>query len=1738
MATPSSVGAASLFGRSGSTLGTTAGGGGGLGAAGGTGPFTRQGANSSLDLLSSLEQTPKGKKKRGGDNSSSSSTSSGRLKADEEELSGEKVLRLVGTYLHQIAADEDKALSPKRDRHGKPKKKTTRPEKQNLLQNRDFSALNLELPRVKLQLNKSITQDDIHSPLSKSHHDQAIANRNWFRDFEEEEVYRYQGYELFTAETEEMLRNYGMWDFGQLRTNAIATGNTSPDSAGAPGPGKEISNLAEGDVMVDDSANMLRTRLPAFSAGAKRRVVIGGSGGPGGPSFPNEQIGGSSSSTTLQPPKSADPVRRRSFAPPSPLGYGPDIATDLYRGRREPDQWRMQGATKFSDEICDIVEELQDHRGKGGFYVRQQCATCNRILRSSRTKFSSQERCQVCAEGLQFVKKPRDKARLHRRPASGPILSRNDLHLIRDPIPEPTLKEKRKLAARGLERTVSEITAQYLQKHINKVFELCTRHKYTAEYVPSMDLKESIEKLTEMAITRTWEKFGGVDTALVQQRFENLQETYEKKMVECLKELDVYRAKQQGKKPWFQGDKQGDCIDLIPPGKDNVPASSTLQETYPWFFEPMTVFSKEKQEAMRYLIDQAVFRILSLKTGTVEREIQTDPPDKKLSELGRLDRAVQTLPDPEVARMIARIASLEEQVSSLQELNAALEANVGDLQNRNNELEDSNAELSIKFDEVDTELKRLQSEADSDAAIKIAEAVAEAEQELTNKLTQNFTGMLLKEQKKSADLEHELEETKSALEQNVTDLARANLTIEELTKKLEEMTEKFESEKAEHNKLKEKSTEASASSADKDFQIATLKAKVANMDLKVKMAQSAVAEAERNYTETKGMLDAVQEELDALKSAPPEKDSAEALALEELMRFLEEEGKAARAELGIEEEEKSAEGPPEEETKEEEKPAEPAKEEQKPQSEEEAPKIVAEERRKSQIELEREALKLQQKEELLSKTKTTMSKNREMKEKIVVTAVKKEVEEEMEERYEGIVNTLHEQVQEQKELVETMNDKMQEMEQDLKLARQETKALVDSIEKAKKKPLNANVTIPDLGPVFERLWNDVEERFDRRRRLIELGQAEANSRLAAVYDSGFGDEVRRMITAGKTRKERLLSAKRAAAKYHTRLRNAGTGSLPVVLSRDVIDKIVEIKKSRPNSPVLVYPSPAVDDYDTAANNFFALQDGALFDDNSSRSPRRRSPPPPGGAGPTSSTPGATIKQSASGSGRKQVPSRTVVVNRGPGPQQSKNAVVTVPKPGSASNKTAAGSGVQQQPRDNSSIQLSLTATTLTEIQPVAEENNGQDFDFTQFPKPIVLHHAEVYWANKPKQKYDKKQDEVKQIIRLASPVPRRSRSPSRSPDRSRSPSPGDGDGDTTYYEGEENNNDAENYNNAIRLQVDLDSKTAIAYPADSDNARREYLSSMRNPLSQQPKLLAVASNSATSSRPNSGPRWRTHDMYSKSSLGLLNFDYQKQPVRERKHGRDETLVQQIRPNTAGGGGAATGSSGTTVSGGAGHQHPQMSRPDQFQKKTTGIGHSIPKSKAPSAGARPATAGNNHHSLSSSTIIMDDRAAGAGGGTGTSALAVHHPGRGTSNSGSAAAPNSLHLLEHNANVISEQQVRTVSQSLELDNQDTLTASLLPEDSFLADPECRVEVPRGRAANNYQQSSSPRTNQSAAAPENMQVIVNLPTSMARKQRTGNTDESLVEPLEVDQEQKIWRTWSSSFMGHATPSGRRKK
>ncbi|CAD7971711.1 unnamed protein product, partial [Amoebophrya sp. A25] len=192
---------------------------------------------------------------------------------------------------------------------------------------------------------------------------------------------------------------------------------------------------------------------------------------------------------------------------------------------------RRPGATLFAEEINEMVSDLQHNRGRGGFFFQQTCSACNRVIHTSRTKFAPDERCAVCAENWKGTK----SQKRHRFPkVTPPILSKEEWTKLEAEAKLGSAESeeaRRRLAARGLTRTVDEISKN-LEKQKAHLLDLCSRGKYTREFVPTVDLKTAVENLASAAVEFTWDKFGGFDAFAYQQKFEALQERHEKAQVD------------------------------------------------------------------------------------------------------------------------------------------------------------------------------------------------------------------------------------------------------------------------------------------------------------------------------------------------------------------------------------------------------------------------------------------------------------------------------------------------------------------------------------------------------------------------------------------------------------------------------------------------------------------------------------------------------------------------------------------------------------------------------------------------------------------------------------------------------------------------------------------------------------------------------------------------------------------------------------------------------------------------------------------------------------------------------------------------------------------------------------------------------------------------------------------------------------------------------------------------------
>ena len=76
---------------------------------------------------------------------------------------------------------------------------------------------------------------------------------------------------------------------------------------------------------------------------------------------------------------------------------------------------------------------------------------------------------------------------------------------------------------------------------------------------------------------------------------------------------------------------------------------------------------------------------------------------------------------------------------------------------------------------------------------------------------------------------------------------------------------------------------------------------------------------------------------------------------------------------------------------------------------------------------------------------------------------------------------------------------VREMEEKLVVLETECKVHRDRESRRKNKP--APVTIPELGPTYQRLWDDIKARSEKRKRQQELARAEIEQKLLTILSS-------------------------------------------------------------------------------------------------------------------------------------------------------------------------------------------------------------------------------------------------------------------------------------------------------------------------------------------------------------------------------------------------------------------------------------------------------------------------------------------------------------------------------------------------------------------------------------------------------------------------------------------------------------
>ncbi|CAD7971713.1 unnamed protein product [Amoebophrya sp. A25] len=652
----------------------------------------------------------------------------------------------------------------------------------------------------------------------------------------------------------------------------------------------------------------------------------------------------------------------------------------------------------------------------------------------------------------------------------------------------------------------------------------------------------------------------------------------------------------------------------------------------------------------------------------------------------------------------------------------------------------------MQLDEAKDRLADAESRLGGELDKKIAEAVAKAEEELEKKLTMNFTTMLTRERDKVNQLTAQLSEAEQQIAAHLANIERlqnANTGLEETIRTLEEQ---LSIEKEALATLRVKSRAASESGMEKDVAIAQLKAQMADFELRANHAESRCAQAEVDVARLQAERDAAAEELEAYKQAPPEVESPEALAYLELMAMLEEEGRKAREELGIPESEK----------------------EEEPASPEDSPKVpvpVDDLQAKAQAEVD------EKKRQALAKAKSRLEDNSHMREKIVteevtvqVTEIKEKEKKQMEQHFEKAIRASEEAISALNEQIEEQASMMREMETKMDVLQEEV------IKAREKKKRGKKPTVPEMSPVFERLWDDVRERWDRRKRLLESGRHATAEKLRALtlYSQAASSSIR----GGGSRAEILNEAKKAAAKYMTRLRESG-GTVPVLLSSAMIDKVIAVKKQAPTSRILLelHTGPG--------EGFF------------NNSPTRRNMPRPasspvlgvgfreqqgGSSSSTAKYAGWATQDNVSFLEQGTLDEDTSIWGVGGTAggltQTSTSVVFDEPEEilGAQKNKGRASlviGGVQVvAPRGTGTgapgggrVLGQLETTQTTEGPPPLQKHRN-----LSPPAQTRLHHAEIYWADRR----NKREDVVREVLHIASPAPPPDRSPATSSNRNRS----------------------------------------------------------------------------------------------------------------------------------------------------------------------------------------------------------------------------------------------------------------------------------------------------------------------------------------------------------------------------------
>lgn len=133
-----------------------------------------------------------------------------------------------------------------------------------------------------------------------------------------------------------------------------------------------------------------------------------------------------------------------------------------------------------------------------------------------------------------------------------------------------------------------------VQKAEFALMTLCIR-RLNCVYVPEHDFKDAIRSLGDLLIREVWDWAGGKNRLSVNDEIKKRQQWYEERTRQQCKEIDWYRSQGLACVPWFEGAKSGDCLNFFEQKTEDGKPVERNPEHFPWFYEPLAAFDKEKQ---------------------------------------------------------------------------------------------------------------------------------------------------------------------------------------------------------------------------------------------------------------------------------------------------------------------------------------------------------------------------------------------------------------------------------------------------------------------------------------------------------------------------------------------------------------------------------------------------------------------------------------------------------------------------------------------------------------------------------------------------------------------------------------------------------------------------------------------------------------------------------------------------------------------------------------------------------------------------------------------------------------------------------------------------------------------------------------------------------------------------------------------------------------------------------------